>query len=57
MFKVQNTELRPCQVLQVGQRCTYGFSHTPHEGEYLALISTEHLANVSVCLCAAFLFT
>lgn len=41
----------PHQVLQVGQRCTYGFSHTPYEGEYLALISTEHLANVSVCVC------
>lgn len=41
----------PRQVLQVGQRCTYGFSHTPYEGEYLALISSEHLANVSVCVC------
>ncbi|KAK7939564.1 hypothetical protein WMY93_002890 [Mugilogobius chulae] len=33
-------------------------SHTHHsKGEYLALISSEHLANVKVCLCAEFLFT
>lgn len=56
-FTFKRSELLPSRVLQVGQQCTYGFSHTPSEGEYLALISTEHLANVSVALCAAFLFT